>query len=1077
MPAVIRVSLKTLPTGVPVGPVTVGESRNDLRKGYEVTCTSVHTETSYSWTLAFTPETSGPPAASGDDYLRMDSTANLTSTTTAQTKFQVDNEGSYLIRLVTDVGLGTEDVQFLRLRVKTSFAELFLIAAGERRDESGTIPTDVSAQGWANEQNSNIQRLMLLVRRASVSGRVLYVDANRGRDNTDPAVQPNDPENIIRMPGPEIGRLDESGMRIACEGFADFSSINSAIAYAEDCELRGEAALGELNPYFIKIAAGFYQEDLRLVPHVHLMADEDSFVIFGEPEGLMPTVGIFGTGNPGAEHTFTSTLDGDICVLKGIIFMNQNPATEPMFRQTGGYLVFDHCTAIQAAGTGPIVLSETNVVPPSPVGPALIIFDSNFYMQLGDPDLYALVMPGLGGIYARDSLIAGDSTILYNTDFQNAPYGGEIRFENCWVRSMTEDGRILRGYPGTFVAEDTLFDNEEVTVNPTLAFEPVDGTGVVSLVPVVGYPVELFLSNSEVSGDVLLNTNGTSNTVEYHPSSTRILGELLLPTPVKPIDDFSPRTNAYSVNYVSDYTNPEDPPGPVIPVLKQLGVNKVQDAIDLLVQYALPLSGAPYFSLDSGYDGLASHNPVVYGAGDGREITADEGAVQIVGALTPVASWLLDQKLTGGLQVEGNVDIGPIVADIAPKGALDDLGSEINMRPGTYAGFSSISLGRSVGADGFTISGHRGLPGGIIYGGNPNAANDATYGHVPFNLHLRTRNNYNSLTDELGRVVLGGGDAYPDFGSVGAGGTKGGGVYVQGGMCFQQSAPAADEAGYIFLAPGSATQNPSLGPWVPAKVRVCLLNDTADFASLEAAGVFTGNVTGILYLSGLNGMEQFAIDAADDLDAVVNIINQTSYQFVAENDGPGTLKISGTTPGPNGDVLFVASDPVGLNIALGELRTGAAPPAIFTPGSYSKYVDIACTDTDELTVYGDIHATGDITAGGTCCGGGGGGPTLDYQIIDYGIFPGPLQVNASARLVGVRNPGAQIPPARVLVLPTLLPAGRELTIKDESFSMGVNSLPVIGFGGATIDGAPLYTMNVNGMALRLYSDGSNWLIC
>jgi hypothetical protein len=34
---------------------------------------------------------------------------------------------------------------------------LLLVAAGERRDSTGTVPVDVDIEGWANEQNFNLQ--------------------------------------------------------------------------------------------------------------------------------------------------------------------------------------------------------------------------------------------------------------------------------------------------------------------------------------------------------------------------------------------------------------------------------------------------------------------------------------------------------------------------------------------------------------------------------------------------------------------------------------------------------------------------------------------------------------------------------------------------------------------------------------------------------------------------------------------------------------------------------------------------------------------------------------------------------
>jgi len=1068
MPAVIRVSLKTSPTGVPVGLPTEGESRNDLRKDYEVTCTSVHGATTWSWQLSFAPESSGPlgTAPPVDSYSRVDSTANLSSTVTQQTKFVVDNEGAYLVRLVVDAGLPTEDVQFVRLRVKTAFAELFLIAAGERRDESGVIPVDIDPQGWANEQNSNIQRLMLLVRRASMSGRVLHVDANIGRsfDPMNPPT-PNDPNTIIRMPGPETGRLDETGMRIACEGFGDFSSIQAGINYAADCVSRGEAPLDSFNPYFIKIAPGFFQEDLVLVPHVHLIADIEAFGLPTEPEiALMIPVGIMNTNVPGAHHEFTAIQQDDICILRGIFFTNTTDTTEPIFHQQGGLLVFDKSSIIQSGADpvqGPLILSE--LVAPD-IFPGIMLIDSFAYMQTSDPALHAFVMADPGVFYARDSNLWGDTTVLFNSNFVNTPFGGEVRFENSVVRSMTSGGYAFRGLPGNFVCVDSEFDNEDLpTPTPILSFELVDTAGVSALAGAVGYDVTLDISTSDILGDLNTQTDQTTGDVNLHPSSLRVSGEYLFPTGAP--TEWTPRTNSTSVFYDSAYVDPLEPVG----APTTLPTNKVQNAIDMLVGAALPNPTPPYYSLNTAYDGLMNLLPITYGDGDGREITADAGAIKIGGAVTPLTDWLTDQVLTGGLQAEGNVDLGPMVDSTPPIGALDNLGSEINLRPGTFAGVAMMSMGRSSVPLGFS-SDHRGFPGGIIMGGNPNAMN-ATGGHVPFNLHLRTRNNYDSDTGELGSVVVQGGDSYSDStGSIGAPGTKGGSVYIQGGVCLQRSAPGAEEGGFIFLAPGAANSSPFVGAWTPSKIRIVKPGDETG-SILTAGAAFVPGGEGTFYLSGLNGVEQFSVSAGDVLADVVTTINQTSYQFLASTSG-GKLRLVSVARGPNSDVLFVASDPGTLNtVNLGELRVGSG--ATFTPGTYLTYVDIGCTDTDELTVYGDIHATGDITAGGSCCGGGGGSGWL-YEIVDFSVGPSPFPLNLNTTTAGIRNPGAL--PGQSVVLPAAAVPGQEVTLKDETGNAGIAPVMIVDALLRPIEGLPGLLMNVNGQAYRVYFTGGSWFI-
>lgn len=121
-------------------------SRNDLVAGDSVVVTSIDAATTYAWELSFVPE---------------GSTAAFTGSPTAVSpgNFVVDLEGPYLVKLTVDAGLASEDVQYVRLRALTTALGLQLVAAGERRDGTGIIPVDIDIEGWANEQNSNLQAL------------------------------------------------------------------------------------------------------------------------------------------------------------------------------------------------------------------------------------------------------------------------------------------------------------------------------------------------------------------------------------------------------------------------------------------------------------------------------------------------------------------------------------------------------------------------------------------------------------------------------------------------------------------------------------------------------------------------------------------------------------------------------------------------------------------------------------------------------------------------------------------------------------------------------------------------------
>lgn len=163
-------------------------SRDDLVATDVVVVSSLDSATTYNWTLVFVPEGSA---------------ATFSGTTTAVSpgSFTVDIPGPYLVRLVVDSGLPTEDTQYVRLRALTEELGLTLVAAGERRDGTGTIPVDVDPEGWANEQNANLKALETAVTLAS---------------------SPGVPEFVFRPGGTQTGNI-----------FTDFADLYAALTAAE----------------------------------------------------------------------------------------------------------------------------------------------------------------------------------------------------------------------------------------------------------------------------------------------------------------------------------------------------------------------------------------------------------------------------------------------------------------------------------------------------------------------------------------------------------------------------------------------------------------------------------------------------------------------------------------------------------------------------------------------------------------------------------------------------------------------------------------------------------------------------
>lgn len=135
---------------IPAKPTVDNASRDDLVVLDVVTLEAVPPGlgTTWAWTLVFVPEASTAVL-----------TPAVNTTTSGPVAFTVDKVGPYLIRLVVDAGLATESTQYVRLRALTASLNLKLVAAGERRDSTGVVPVDVSSEGWANEQNFNLQSL------------------------------------------------------------------------------------------------------------------------------------------------------------------------------------------------------------------------------------------------------------------------------------------------------------------------------------------------------------------------------------------------------------------------------------------------------------------------------------------------------------------------------------------------------------------------------------------------------------------------------------------------------------------------------------------------------------------------------------------------------------------------------------------------------------------------------------------------------------------------------------------------------------------------------------------------------
>jgi len=320
MPALIQ----SLVNGI--NPV-VGASRDDLRTGDVVQLDQVGgPATTYAWSIAFAPE----------DKDRNPSAATLIGNIfgPGPVTFTVDNEGPYLIRLVIDAGLPSQDEQYVRLRFDTIFGDLKLVAAGERRDGSGIIPVDVSAEGWANDQNFNLNRLLCLIQHVSASGRIIYVDANRGKDNL---AAPNNPA--------------------VAEGFADFSTISAGILAAEtNADFNGGIAPSATQPVIIAVRPGFYQEDIEFKPYVHVIGWPST----GGGTGDHPdfdrsvTVRCANGGAPAGTMTANMANLGEYAMIANMVLENVGTTTNALMRKIGdGDVYLLNTELLQSGGAAP----------------------------------------------------------------------------------------------------------------------------------------------------------------------------------------------------------------------------------------------------------------------------------------------------------------------------------------------------------------------------------------------------------------------------------------------------------------------------------------------------------------------------------------------------------------------------------------------------------------------------------------------------------------------------------------------------------------------------------------------------
>jgi len=210
--------------------------------------------------------------------------------------------------------------------------------------------------------------------------------------------------------------------------------------------------------------------------------------------------------------------------------------------------------------------------------------------------------------------------------------------------------------------------------------------------------------------------------------------------------------------------------------------------------------------------------------------------------------------------------------------------------------------------------------------------------------------------------------------------------------------------------------------------------------------VLADPTAGTFYMATVNGIESFAVGAADTLADVVDLINSTARSFFAQDLG-GHLSFGGGVAGVNADFFYIGDDQGGLlNTKLGELRGPSG--AFYAPGSMADSVGLECTEDEVLTVHGRIEAEG---AG-------------DKYYYHSGAAT--YTVGLDVTVIGVDTSA----PVGAIILPAGAPPGLQIWVKDEGGNAAVNSITIQADGGTFLEGGP-HVININSDSFYAYATG------
>ena len=785
-----------------------GASRNDLVIGDLVTVNSVDAATTYSWSLAYVPE--GSAAAFSGDV-----------TAVSPGSFTVDLDGAYLVRLTVDAGLGTESTQYVRTRALTVLGSLELVAAGERRDSTGIIPVDISAEGWANEQNGNLLTLLGLVGTVSASGRIFYVDPTAG--------------------------------------YADYTSVQDAINAAE------AQVPTSTTPWIIAVRPGLYTEDITFKPHIHVIGWPGSFsdVFSSVSTNYMVMIRCANSTGGISTHTVSLPGAGDVTVVANLSLENAAATTNATLVKTGsGTLIMNACHVLQSAisGTQGAALDVQG-------GTTLTNCCAFTFPSGGAVNRIAVLQSGANTyLVLANSIVNGPSCITLNPNL-NAGVATVI------LRSSL----TASGGPGAWgIRSDAMgliLEQSSVTLTggggPALHVH--SGAGVTA------NAISVIIRWSLIGGGITFDITNVGGATSLTLTGSDY-GALTYPGGAPTVTAGQEGTSVFYNNATTGMV-----------------AENVQTAIDEVYGLATLIQ-----SLDNAYNGVLGG---ALGAGNGRTIYANNGAVQILDNNPPSATPPAGSS-DGKLQVLGAVEIGAVGSP------------EILNDPNLY------------GNGPFTIGGQTIWAANAPFGSTWTVMGRSTGNPTFYNYNLRLQTESTNGGGTVGRVTVRGGDGYDNAGA----GPNAADVHIRAGDAFDTLAGAP---GYVYVSPG-------LGALGPTSGTMRLVNPADSTATtLTAAGVFVGGVAGDVTFATNMGAVTASILAGDNLATVQTKLAALPGIISAAGD---PIVLTTTALGPDAELFFLSAD-AGVDAALG-VFDGQVP----VMGTYTRVVDIACTGDQEVTI-------------------------------------------------------------------------------------------------------------------------------